>query len=173
LSVSPGKIKLPKTRPQSTKSKRCTPCRRSESEAIAAEVGRGRPGVKPGWSRISLPYYVADAVVDYVVEAVGLITRYGHRLLTHYAFTPETGRWRHRAARPGPSLDIAAVTGYALGTPPPRPAVADSAELADHLERARVILAARPDRVPDGPTGLSDEFEALRRFHLPPECVDP
>ena len=153
-----------------------------ESEAIAAAVGRGHCGVKPGWSRISLPYYIAEPVVDYIVEAVELITRYGHRLLTHYTFAPETGLWRHRAARSGPPLDLAAVAEYALGAREPAgpavsdggamSAVSDGGALAAHLERARVLLAAHSDQVPDGPTGLPDEFEALRRFHLPPECVD-
>jgi selenocysteine lyase/cysteine desulfurase len=143
-----------------------------ESEAIAAEVDRGRLGVKPGWTRISLPYYVADPVVDYIVDAVALIARYGHRLLTEYAFAPATGLWRHRSPRPGPRLDLAAVVGYALDGPPSRAAAA-AGDLRDHLERARAILAAYPDRVPDGPTGLPAEFEALRRFHLPPDCVEP
>jgi selenocysteine lyase/cysteine desulfurase len=142
------------------------------SEAIAAEAGLGRLGVKPGWARISLPYYAADPVVEYIVEAVELITRYGHRLLTDYAFVPATGLWRHRSARPGPRLDLTAVAGYALGAPRLRPG-AEAGRLADHLDRARAILTGRPDRVPDGPTGLPDSFDALREFHLPPECVDP
>jgi selenocysteine lyase/cysteine desulfurase len=144
-----------------------------ESEAIAAEVGRGRLGAKPGWARISLPYYVADAVVDYIVEAVELITRYGHRLLTDYTFATGTGLWRHRSARPGPPVDLAAVADYALGPPAARPTVEDGDALTGHLDRARALLAARPDRVPDGPTGLPASFEAIRRFHLPPECVEP
>ena len=143
-----------------------------ESDALAAEVGRGRLGVKPGWTRVSLPYYVAYAVVDYIVEAVEFVAREGHRLLTDYLFLPDTGLWRHRAASSGTPLDLADVAGYALGLPRPRTA-ADGEALATYLEWATALVAGRPDRVPEGPTGLPATFEALRRFHLPPECLSP
>ena len=40
-----------------------------------------------------------------------------------------------------------------------------------YLRRARAVLAARPTRLDDGPTGLPPEFEALRWFPLPPACL--
>jgi len=33
------------------------------------------------------------------------------------------------------------------------------------------VLASRPDRLDDDPTGLPDDFERLRWFHLPPACL--
>ena len=36
-----------------------------------------------------------------------------------------------------------------------------------YLEQARAILAARPARLDQGPTGLPPEFEALRWFRYP------
>ena len=149
-----------------------------ESEAIAAEVRRGRLGIKPGWTRISLAYYLPDAVVDHIVEAVEFVARDGHRLLTDYVFFPETGLWRHQDAPIRAPMDLTDVAGYAVGGPPDANRAAwvgsaDSAAWAGNLERARAIVAARPHRVPEGPTGLPASFEALRRFHLPPECVSP
>ena len=41
-----------------------------------------------------------------------------------------------------------------------------------YLRQARAVLAARPARLDTGPTGLPSEFEALRRFPLPPDCLD-
>jgi hypothetical protein len=40
-----------------------------------------------------------------------------------------------------------------------------------YLAQARAILAARPARLGEGPTGLPPEFEALRWFPLPPACL--
>jgi hypothetical protein len=40
-----------------------------------------------------------------------------------------------------------------------------------YLAQARAILAARPARLDNGPTGLPPEFEALRWFPLPPACL--
>ena len=40
-----------------------------------------------------------------------------------------------------------------------------------YLRQARAILAARPARLDDGPTGLPPKFEALRWFPLPPDCL--
>ena len=69
-----------------------------ESAALSAECARGMLGVKPGWTRVSMPYLVSDDEADYVAGAVELVARYGHRLLTDYAFHPTTGLWRHRRA---------------------------------------------------------------------------
>ena len=40
-----------------------------------------------------------------------------------------------------------------------------------YLGKARALLAGLPGQLDDGPTGLSPEFEALRWFPLPPECL--
>lgn len=40
-----------------------------------------------------------------------------------------------------------------------------------YLRLARAILAARPTRLDDEPTGLPPHFEALRWFPLPRACL--
>ncbi|HXZ73002.1 MAG TPA: hypothetical protein VEH31_19305, partial [Streptosporangiaceae bacterium] len=42
---------------------------------------------------------------------------------------------------------------------------------AGYLRQAQELLAARPDHIDDGPTGLPGDFEALRWFPLPPACL--
>jgi hypothetical protein len=44
--------------------------------------------------------------------------------------------------------------------------------LAGYLQEARRLLASRPDRPEEGPTGLPADFEALRWFPLPPGCLE-
>ena len=104
-----------------------------------------------------------------------MIATRGHRLLTDYAFDPGTGLWRHRAGRPAPPLRL---TGLRFGpdgitTPPPAHQPAGEDALAGYLQTAADLLDARADEIDQGPTGLPDDFEALRWFTLPPACLAP
>jgi selenocysteine lyase/cysteine desulfurase len=137
------------------------------SAALRAQAARGYLGIKPGWARITFAYFMSAAVVDYLVEAVELVTAYGHRLLPDYTFDPRTGHWQHRhaPAEPDPALpDL--LSGAA-----PAPRTLGEDVLAGQLERARAILLSRPDQLADQPSGLPPELEALRDFHLPPACL--
>lgn len=138
------------------------------SASLDAEVGRGNLGVKPGWTRVSFNYFYSEEVVAYLIEAVDLAARYGHRLLTDYRFDPASGIWQHRVAQaPVPSL-----RGLLAGPALPPQRWGDHL-LADQLRHARAVLDSRDDTVPSGATGLPVSFELLREFHLPPVCVAP
>ena len=139
----------------------------ARSRAIEAEVGRGRHGIKPGWTRMSFGYFFSDTVGEYLIEAVELIARHGHRLLGDYRFERDTGRWRHRDE---PDSHWPSLTD--LLSPQPLPALCVGEEtLAEHLRQARSILGAAPERtagyesVAEPPT-----FAALRDFHVPVGC---
>ncbi|EWM11994.1 aminotransferase class V-fold PLP-dependent enzyme [Kutzneria sp. 744] len=144
---------------------------RQHSHAFEREIERGCDGVKPGWVRLNFNYFITDAVRDYLVDAVELVAEYGYRLLTDYLFDPHTGLWRHRAAAQLPLRlpdlrSVASDTHNGQTSPP----LGESA-LGEHLCDARALLAARADTVDDGPTGLPEDFEALRWFPLPPTCL--
>lgn len=143
------------------------------SHAFRHEIGLGREGIKPGWVRINFNYFISDTVRDYLIDAVDLLARRGHRLLPDYRFDPRTGLWRHRFGVGRPPLRLADVHYAADGTlcwPGRHPTLGEDA-LAGHLRDAEELLAGRPDGIDDGPTGLGDGFEALRWFHLPPGCL--
>ncbi len=145
----------------------------ARSHAFRDEISLGCEGIKPGWARINFNYFISDTVADYLTDAISLIADFGHRLLADYRFDPRTGLWRHRDGIPQPPLRLADL-GYAPDgtlTSPGRPAVAGEESLGEYLRQARELLAARPDRIDEGPTGLPDDFEALRWFHLPPACL--
>jgi autotransporter-associated beta strand protein len=143
------------------------------SRALAEQARRGYLGVKPGWARVSFNYFISDTVCDYLIDAVDLVATHGHRLLGDYRFDPRDGLWRHRHAPAEPPLSLADVRYHAGGlTAPGRHAHAGEDALAGHLREGRRLLAARPDRPEEGPTGLPADVEALRWFPLPPGCLD-
>lgn len=144
-----------------------------ESHALADEVGHGCDGIKPGWARVNFNYFITDRVCDFIIDAVDEVATNGYRLLPDYRFEPRTGLWHHRRGPGEPPLRLDDVRfDAATGLAYPRPGASAGEEaLAGYLEAARALLAARPQKVGEGPTGMSDEFEALRWFSLPPECV--
>jgi selenocysteine lyase/cysteine desulfurase len=145
----------------------------ARSHAIRDEVGHGCDGVKPGWARVNLNYFISPATADYIAAAVELIAADGHRLLPHYRFDPHTGLWRHRDGPPRPQItlhDVAYGRDGNLSYPSRHGRTGEEAFLG-YLRQARAVLAALPSSIEDGPTGLSPEFEALRWFPLPPACL--
>ena len=145
------------------------------SHEFEREISRGCEGIKPGWIRVNLNYFISEAVFDFVVEAVDLVARQGWRLLPHYRFDPLTGLWRHRAGAPEPPLSLLDIryeegamryTAHRHREPESR--------LGAYLEEARALLAAPPP-VPDsvaGPLAVGADFEHLRWFWLPAEAAD-
>ena len=72
----------------------------ARSHALRDEIGHGCEGIKPGWSRVNLNYFISAAQADYIAAAVELIAADGYRLLPQYRFDPHTGLWRHSSGRP-------------------------------------------------------------------------
>jgi selenocysteine lyase/cysteine desulfurase len=137
------------------------------------EITRGCDGVKPGWARLNFNYFISDTVADYLIDAVELLASHGHRLLPDYRFHPDSGLWHHRDGPARPSLglrDLRYDPVAGLAGPPRRPVVGEEA-LPGYLREAAELLAGRPDRLAEGRTGLPADFEALRWFPLPPDCL--
>ena len=144
------------------------------SQALAEQARRGYLGVKPGWARVSFNYFISDTVCDYLIEAVDLVATHGHRLLGDYRFDPRAGLWRHRGAPTRPPLSLAGLRYDADGLAGSGGHHAHAGEdaLAGYLQEARRLLASRPDRLEEAPTGLPADVEALRWFPLPPGCLE-
>ena len=141
--------------------------------ALREEIGQGCDGVKPGWARVNLNYFISAATAGYIAAAVELIAADGYRLLPDYRFDPRTGLWRHAAWVPRPPVTLADV-GYGPDgemTYPRRHGQAGEEVFSGYLAQARAILAGSPAHLKEGPTGLPPEFEALRWFPLPPTCL--
>ncbi|QBR91226.1 aminotransferase class V-fold PLP-dependent enzyme [Nocardioides euryhalodurans] len=139
------------------------------SHEFEREITGGCEGIKPGWVRVNFNYFVSDAVVDYIIEAVRMVAHDGWRLLGDYLFDEASGRWRHRDGLVTPPLSLRDVS-YADGrVSMPRNDDRGGVELlAQHLTDGKALLAAAegPD-LDDHPADLRPDFEHLRWFDLP------
>jgi len=155
----------------------------ARSHAFQREIHRGCEGIKPGWVRVNLNYFVTDVVADYIVAAVDLVASEGWKLLPDYRFDPRTGLWRHRHGPVEPLLRLDQVRYDDAGrmTYPCHDDRAPESALGVYLDEARVLLDAADARRPptddatvDGPPPAAcptPEFHDLLWFDLPQECL--
>ncbi|KAI3923456.1 hypothetical protein MKW92_028771 [Papaver armeniacum] len=66
------------------------------SLAFRATIKKGYHGIKPGWVRISFPYYMSREEFDFILSALEFISKYGDRFLPLYSFNWKTGQWTFR-----------------------------------------------------------------------------
>jgi len=117
---------------------------RERSEAYRELIHQGLLGVKPGWVRISLPYFFSGADVDFVLSAVELLADHGEAFVPLYRLGWRDGVWRHELSAP-PDPAPVAMAPAALweardGAAAVEPAIGE-AELA--AQRARYLAEAR------------------------------
>jgi selenocysteine lyase/cysteine desulfurase len=112
-------------------------------------VQRGVNGMKPGWVRVSIPYYASEQDVDFILSAVEFVAEYGIDFLPLYRMNWRTGVWRHLdrsgPAAPGVELTVEALQQAAekfAGTLPESPLTERQIE----TERERYFEEAQ-DRV--------------------------
>ena len=146
------------------------------SHQFEREIARGCEGIKPGWVRVNFNYFISEAVFEYLLDAVHLVADQGRNLLGDYRFDPASGLWRHRQGPVEPPLRLGELRYDEQGRLrfASSHAHAQDNALPGYLDQARRLLAAHPAPAQDGPAalpGLSDDFETLRWFVLPPECL--
>ena len=137
-------------------------------------ITAGCEGIKPGWVRVNFNYFIDETVFTYVVRAIAFVAQHGHEFLVDYAFEPATGLWRHRAEPADVPLRLAQLEYDEHGrlTQPDPPARAGAEVLATYLREAEQLRAR--SRTPESETAeahFSDDFDALRWFELPPDCL--
>ncbi len=146
---------------------------RARSERYRREIARGNQGAKPGWVRLTLPFYASDEDLEFILAAVEFIADHGEAFVPAYSLSWLDGVWRHRETPVPPQLPleltVEAVTAASCSTPP---APADSpltdaqlrAERARYFEEAHAaagrLRAAPPPRW-NPPTGRPDLDQLL------------
>lgn len=119
---------------------------RPTSERFRALIARGVEGMKPGWVRLTLPWYASREDVDFLLSAVELVADHGERFVPSYRFHWEDGTWRSidRPVPDRPPLELTvealeeAMQSFAAGD---HEAPLGEEEIA--AERARYLAEAR------------------------------
>ncbi len=144
------------------------------SHRFERQIAAGCEGIKPGWVRVNFNYFVSDAVVDYIVDAVLFVARHGHRFLADYRFDPATALWRHRRGLVEPPLRLPQLHYAADGTLtyPHHADRAPESELTRYLADAEVLAAAAEGANAGADAHVTDDFDELRWFDLPAHCLD-
>ncbi|PIN20610.1 Cysteine desulfurase [Handroanthus impetiginosus] len=63
------------------------------SLAFRSVIQKGYAGIKPGWTRVSFPYYMSEEEFEFILTAIEFIAIYGQRFLPWYHFNWRTGSW--------------------------------------------------------------------------------
>jgi len=113
------------------------------SERYRQLIQRGVNGIKPGWVRLSLPWYANEADIDFILDATLFVADHGDAFVPAYQLDWDDGVWRWVDAPPaGPpalALTIDALLA-AVDTVPVEEIPLDPAALA--AERARYFAEA-------------------------------
>ncbi len=78
-----------------------------------AQIQRNVIGVKPGWVRLSLPYYASDEDIEFILSAVEFVAEHGKDFIPAYKLGWNDGVWRH-IEHPRPDVPPIELTVEAL-----------------------------------------------------------
>ncbi|MFH4979786.1 hypothetical protein AB6A40_006495 [Gnathostoma spinigerum] len=139
--------------------------------------------LRPGFTRISVPYFASDEMVDFVLKAIDFVSKNAIRFITEYQLNCESGEWHHHrqrvffarkwlghvqftnnglhlASNPYHSKNTTAFVGFADNT-----LFTEAERLAAECEKAKT-------EVPDGRGLLDDKHSKLRWFIMSTEARD-
>lgn len=66
-----------------------------KSDEYMHELATGNVGIKPGWARLNLNYFIPFSEVKFIVRAIRWISEKGYLLLKDYSFDDKTGLWKN------------------------------------------------------------------------------
>jgi selenocysteine lyase/cysteine desulfurase len=93
---------------------------RHKSELYRKQIARGILGIKPGWVRLSLPYYGSQKDLEFIFKAVEFVADRGMDFVPAYCLGWLDGVWRYQERSPvplqRPPLDLNALSQLAIET---------------------------------------------------------
>ena len=110
------------------------------SERYRRLIAAGVTGAKPGWVRVSLPWYAAPEDVEFTLRAVEFVADHGDAFVPLYRLDWRDGVWRHREAEVADPSPTRLTAEALLSDPAPAPAVPSPDER--EAERARYLAEA-------------------------------
>lgn len=130
---------------------------------------QGYHGVKPGWTRVSFPYYMPRDEFRFILAAVDFLAAHGHRFLPLYSFDWATGNWAFRRRTFKHHVMTEELLRDDVGSPAsPPPTTKKTGDLSgkfqSYLETATRIALSLPDTYdePRLPKGLDPDIVLFR-----------
>ncbi len=138
---------------------------RATSERFRVLIRRGIGGIKPGWVRLTVPFYANEDDFEFMMSAVEFVADHGELFVPLYRLDWGDGVWRH-VDRPAPDLEPIELTVEALEES------AQSFAAGDHEApmSEQQLLAERRRYVADA-HALADELRA--RWAKSPPAWNP
>lgn len=139
---------------------------RPQSERFRALIRDGIGGIKPGWVRVTIPFYATEEDVEFLLSAIEFVADHGRTLVPLYELSWADGVWRHRDL-PQPDIEPIELTVEALQE------AAQSFAAGDHESpmSEREVLAQRERYFCDA-KALVDRLQAQWRT-TPPRFNPP
>jgi selenocysteine lyase/cysteine desulfurase len=116
------------------------------SERYRRLIAGGVTGAKPGWVRVSLPWYASPGDVEFTLRAVEFVASRGEAFVPLYRLDWRDGVWRHTEAEVADPAPVRLTAESVLAGPPPAGAIPSPA--GQEAERAGYLAEA--ERVADG-----------------------
>lgn len=141
-------------------------------------------GLRPGFAKLSFPYFMSEAEVAFVLEALKMVATEGWKLLPQYGLNPDTGEWRHQTNsvfKERKWLSSIRYTDGKMNASERRVSGAgvlpqnygDCLQTARNIfNRARKMAQRYPLQIDRSYNFVSERMEALRWFMLPSEAQD-
>lgn len=139
---------------------------RAGSEKFRALIRRGIGGIKPGWVRMTIPFYASADDLEFLLTAVEMVADHGESFVPLYRLGWHDGVWRH-IERPSPDIEPIEMTVAALED------AAQSFAAGDHeAPMSEAHLLAERRRYLDDARALANRL-AAQHFAEPPKWNPP
>lgn len=68
-----------------------------EFEKLLSDESSPNENLRPGYTRVTLPFFVSESELGFILEALKMVATEAWKLLPQYDIDPHTGEWRHHS----------------------------------------------------------------------------
>ena len=144
------------------------------SEEYRCCVVEGFSGIKPGWCRVSMHYVMDDLEVDFLLDSVDFVARYGGLFLCLYNFDLYDGSWNRKN---DPTclqrFSLQAALDANMDEQIPMPLEERQKCYASYLEEALQLAGELQMQDASVDHKLGGKLAELQFFTLPECCMEP
>jgi selenocysteine lyase/cysteine desulfurase len=144
------------------------------SHEFECAIIKGAEGIKPGWVRVNLNYFISEVTFQFLLDAIHFVAEHGWKFLPHYKLDLQSGRWVHKLGRRYKVLSLKDIT-YQSGKLEYRSRHSTEPEwvlptyIKEAHEIAEQIVEELKKTIVENVIPLPESLESLRWFPLPDE----